>query len=185
MSLLPFIFISIVLLSGALAAFALRNTVHCALGAALAFVALACFYISLGAEFIGFVQILVYVGAIAILVVFVILLTRPERSGAIRIVGSAIGGLLTAAVVLGALLLCVFKSPSLAISTIPASAPQTASIKAIGLKLMSTHLLPLESVAVLLTAALIGAVLFAWDEKTDGESDDADAAADNPDDSAL
>src|SRR3989442_186182 len=62
------------------AALSFRNPVHCALCLALAFAGLAAFYLELGAEFVGFAQILVYIGAVAILIVFAILLTRASEA---------------------------------------------------------------------------------------------------------
>ena len=62
----------------------LRNLVHCALALMVAFAGLAAVYLQLDAQFVGFAQILVYVGAVAILIVFAILLTRsgepPQQS---------------------------------------------------------------------------------------------------------
>src|SRR5580693_7203420 len=62
--------------SGGLAAVLLKNTVHCALAVTIAFGGLALLFLSLDAQFAGFAQILVYIGAVAILIVFAILLTR-------------------------------------------------------------------------------------------------------------
>ena len=69
-----------VTLSGAVAAMTLRRLVHCALALTIAFAGLATLYLSLDAQFAGLAQLLVYVGAIAILIVFAILLTpsSPE-----------------------------------------------------------------------------------------------------------
>src|ERR1700746_3801883 len=66
--------------AGGLAAVTLRNTVHCALAVTVAFAGLALLFLQLDAQFAGFVQILVYVGAVAILVVFAILLTRSSET---------------------------------------------------------------------------------------------------------
>src|SRR5437588_2825808 len=76
--------IAIITLSGALAAATLRKLIHAALSLVIAFVGVAAFYFLLGAEFVGLVQVFVYVGAVAVLIVFTILLTRrdaiaPER----------------------------------------------------------------------------------------------------------
>ena len=60
----------------AAAAMTFRHLVHCALAMAVSFVGLAAIYLQLHAQFVGFAQILVYVGAVAILIVFAILLTR-------------------------------------------------------------------------------------------------------------
>src|SRR5205085_8872925 len=56
------------------------NVVHCALALTLAFAGLAALYLQLDAQFVGFAQILVYVGAVAILIVFAILLTRGAET---------------------------------------------------------------------------------------------------------
>ncbi len=64
----------------AVAAMTLRNLVHSALSLTVSLVGLALLYLNLGAEFVGFVQILVYVGAVAILIVFAVLLTRSGEA---------------------------------------------------------------------------------------------------------
>ena len=76
----------------------LRHLVHCALCAAAAFAGLAMLYLQLDAEFVGFAQLLVYVGAIAILIVFAVLLTRGDevcraagRSSPFWLAGVAVG----------------------------------------------------------------------------------------------
>src|SRR6185503_17693381 len=81
---LTFNLIAVLTIAASVAAMSLRNLVHCALALTVAFAGLAAAYLQLDAQFVGFAQILVYVGAVAILVVFAILLTRggeaPERS---------------------------------------------------------------------------------------------------------
>src|SRR5947209_12590619 len=77
---ITFAIIAAVTIASAVAAMSLRNLVHCALALALAFAGLAAAYLQLGAQFVGFTQLLVYVGAVAILVVFAILLTRGSES---------------------------------------------------------------------------------------------------------
>ena len=67
-------------MAGALAAVLLKNTVHCALALTVAFAGLALLFLELDAQFAGFAQILVYIGAVAILVVFAILLTRGSET---------------------------------------------------------------------------------------------------------
>src|SRR5437867_11904771 len=76
---LPFIIIALLTVGAAVAAMTLRNLVHCALVLTLALAGLAAFYLQLDAQFVGFAQILVYVGAVAILIVFAILLTRGSE----------------------------------------------------------------------------------------------------------
>src|ERR1044072_2176148 len=71
-----FFVLAAVTLAGAICAMSLRNLVHCGLCLALTFAGLAAIYLQLTAEFVGLAQLLVYVGAVAILIVFTILLTR-------------------------------------------------------------------------------------------------------------
>ena len=161
-----FLFLASVTLAGAIGAMAMRNLVHCAVCLVATFVGLAGLYLQLNAQFVGLVQLLVYVGAVAILIVFAILLTRSgELSGA---VGSKAWplGLAVAVLVGGSLTHLFLSSPSLA-----GEAPQemSVSVKQIGNKLMTDYVLPLEVIGLLLTAALIGAVIIAMrDGKANG-----------------
>ena len=75
-----FLILAAMTLVGACAAMMLRGLVHCALALAVAFAGLGTLYLNLGAQFLGLAQLLVYVGAIAVLIVFVILLTRGGDS---------------------------------------------------------------------------------------------------------
>ncbi len=75
-----FLILAAITLAGACAAMMLRGLVHCALAVAIAFAGLGTLYLNLGAQFLGLAQLLVYVGAIAVLIVFVILLTRGGES---------------------------------------------------------------------------------------------------------
>src|SRR5437773_9755448 len=79
-----FIILALLTIAGAAGAMSLRNLVHCALALVVAFAGLAAAYLQLDAQFVGFAQILVYIGAVAILIVFAILLTRggeaPEKA---------------------------------------------------------------------------------------------------------
>src|ERR1700693_2905778 len=78
MSITAFVSIAVFTLAGALAAACLRKLIHAALCLVVAFLGLAAFYLLLGAEFVGLVQVFVYVGAVAVLIVFTILLTHRE-----------------------------------------------------------------------------------------------------------
>ncbi|HEX4028748.1 MAG TPA: NADH-quinone oxidoreductase subunit J [Terracidiphilus sp.] len=149
--------------AGALATVLLKNTVHCALAVAVAFAGLALLFLSLDAQFVGFAQILVYVGAVAILVVFAILLTRgsetPEGGVFSR---SWLAGLAVGAGVFAVLGWAVIESArALPLGT----AAPVATVHDIGVALVGRYVLPLEIVALLLTAATIGAVIVALHEK--------------------
>jgi NADH:ubiquinone oxidoreductase subunit 6 (subunit J) len=148
--------------AGALAAALLRNLVHCALSLTVTFAGLALLYLQLDAQFAGFVQILVYIGAVAILVVFAILLTRGSGIPEYRSYGKSwFAGIVIAAAVFALLTWAITKSFPAASATLPAP---SATVQSIGAALMSSYVLPLEIVAILLTVALIGAVIVAMPE---------------------
>src|ERR687891_671826 len=75
-----FVTLAVITLLSAAGAVSFRNPVHCALSLTLTFAGLAAFYLHLNAQFVGLAQILVYVGAVAILIVFAILLTRADET---------------------------------------------------------------------------------------------------------
>jgi len=140
------------------AALSFRNPVHCVLCLVLAFAGLAAFYLQLGAEFVGFAQILVYIGAVAILVMFAILLTRTSevQEEQRRIPW---GGLAVSAIVFAAL------AAAIRFSTLAGAAPVSEprpTVKQIGVEMFhGPYVLAVEVAGLLLTAALIGAAVIA------------------------
>jgi NADH-quinone oxidoreductase subunit J len=150
--------------AGALAAVLLKNTVHCALALTVAFAGLALLFLELDAQFAGFAQILVYIGAVAILVVFAILLTRGSETPKDGVYSRNWPvGLVIAAGVFSVLGWAVLQSARVLPQGTPAT--PTVTVLQIGNALMGRYVLPLEIVALLLTAALIGAVIVAMHEK--------------------
>lgn len=140
------------------AALSFRNPVHCVLCLVLAFVGLAAFYLQLGAEFVGFAQILVYIGAVAILVVFAILLTRTSEVQEEQR-RFPWGGILVASIVFMALAAAIRLS-SLGWAR-PLSDPRP-TVKQIGMEMFQgPYVLAVEVAGLLLTAALIGAAVIA------------------------
>ncbi len=154
-----FLVIAIITLSGAFAAATLRKLIHAALCLVIAFVGLAASFFLLGAEFVGLVQVFVYVGAVAVLIVFTILLTRREVNGTR---GINWGGAVVALAVFGGLLWTILKTKSLAI---PAPQIEPLTVKRIGEVLMTDFVWPLQCVGLVLTAALIGALVLVMEEK--------------------
>ena len=163
---LVFPILSALTVAFAVGAMTFRNLVHCALCLAGAFGGIALLYLQLNAEFIGFAQILVYVGAVTILIVFAMLLTR-NISGVheLRALGNWISGIGVALLTTGALVFAAVNS-SIAQNAPPATAALPA--RALGERLMSQYVLPLEVLGLLLTAAMLGAVVIALKEP--GES---------------
>ena len=159
---LSFLLLAAITLAGTAAAMSLKNLVHCVLSLTLGLVGLALLYLQLGAQFVGFTQILVYVGAVAILAVFAIMMTRsadpaerPEASS------FRLSGALIAALVFAVLAWAI----SSGMRSFPASTQQPeVSVNQIGIALMHPYVLPLEVIGILLTAALVGAAVLAMDE---------------------
>jgi NADH-quinone oxidoreductase subunit J len=145
--------------AAAVAAMTLRNLVHCALCMAVVFIGLACVYLQLNAQFVGFAQVLVYVGAVAILIVFAILLTRSsDTQSTVRVAPGWMTGLGIAAALLAVLGWVVLRSPTL---TAPGEPAAELTVRDIGNALMTGYVVPLQIIGLLLTAALIGAVIIA------------------------
>jgi NADH-quinone oxidoreductase subunit J len=159
----PFAIIAILTIASAVAAMTLRNLVHCALSVAVTFAGLAALYLQLNAQFVGFAQILVYIGAVSILIVFAILLTRGSEPPLHSIFSSSwVAGVGVAVVVF--ILLSAAIAGSFIIKRAEPKEPE-ASVLQIGQQLMTKYILPLEVIGLLLTAALIGAVILAMHEK--------------------
>ncbi len=154
-----FIAIAILTCVGALAAATLPRLIHAALSLVAAFVGLAAFYILLGAEFVGLVQIFIYVGAVAVLIVFTILLTHRESSD--RDPFNWLGAVVAVAVC-GGLFWAVAKSAGLWSAPVP---NYDLTVRKIGDALMTAYIWPLLCVGLLLTAALIGALILVFEEK--------------------
>ena len=159
MSTVAFIVIAILTLAGALAAASLPKLIHAALCLVVAFVGIAAFFFLLGAEFVGLVQVFVYVGAVAVLIVFTILLTHhtDENNG-----GFNWSGVVIAIAVFSGLVRAILQTPALSIA-----APQieALTVKRIGEVLMADYVWPLQCVGLLLTAALIGGLILVMEEK--------------------
>ncbi len=156
-----FIILSITALTGAISAIFLKNLIYAVYSLLLLFVAIAGIFLMLMAEFLAVVQILVYLGAIGILVLFGVMMTR-NISGASseRILsrGWFFGLVISVLMLFGVLI------PGLAFSELsssPAVETITPSVKEIGIQLMHLNTPALWLTAVLLTAALIGAVVVA------------------------
>lgn len=163
--------LSLLIGASAVAAITLRDLVHCVLCLAVTFAGLAAVYLRLGAEFIAFSQVLVYVGAVAILALFVVLLTRTgepasesrfsiQRLAPLAVCGLVFTGLAGAA-----------WSSSLRGSREAVSA--AIKLRDVGRELMVGYVVPLEVLGLLLTAALIGAAILAQrdERKEAGDTD--------------
>ncbi len=153
---IAFWILSTIAVLGALVAVRRRNLIHGVFALMIFFAALAGLFLLLLAEFIAAVQVLVYIGAVGILLLFAIMLTERVTGDDDRRVTSRgwFWGLMVAAAVFILLLLPAIQQ----FPTPEATQAPDPSVKALGHKLMNPYVVTLEVLALLLTAALIGAV---------------------------
>jgi NADH:ubiquinone oxidoreductase subunit 6 (subunit J) len=145
-------------LIGALIAVSQQNLLRAALGLILAFLGVAGIYFMLEAEFVGVVQILIYVGAISVLILFAVMLTR----GLMRSTTSAHNTQWIAAACIALLLFTILAAVSIAANWHIVETKITGDlIPQIGTQLMTTYLLPFVAISLLLLAALVGAIVIA------------------------
>jgi NADH:ubiquinone oxidoreductase subunit 6 (subunit J) len=159
------ILLGLVVLAAAAVAMTLRNLIHSALLLVLAWAGIAGFYLWAGAQFVAFAQILVYVGAVSMVVLFAVLLTRQSERLPVEpdSVVRAIGAITAAGGVAGVLLGAVLASPFQVVAAQPAS----ISVKQLGQVLMGPHAAALLIVGIILTVALLGAVVIASQDRED------------------
>jgi NADH-quinone oxidoreductase subunit J len=162
MSTYLFILFGALAIGCAVAMVAHRNPLYSAISLIGVFVSLACLYMMLQAPFIAAVQVIVYAGAIMVLVVFVIMLLnveeevrRPVRLHYLIPVGVVLAALLTAE---AAFILKLPGAPADIYGPQPSDVGLTASI---GTGLFTTYLLPFEVTSVLILMALVGAITLA------------------------
>lgn len=169
MTLLPLIFIMILTLGSAAAAMMLRNLIHSALLLILSWAGLAAFYLWAGAEFVAFAQVLVYVGAVSMVVLFAVLLTRRSRAD-LEVPPPALNRILLA-VVPAALIAGLLSGAALGAFPICHAGPAPEiTVKEIGSLLLGPHTAALLVIGVLLTVALLGAIVIASPDKPEDES---------------
>lgn len=146
----------------ALSMVAQRNPLYSAVSLVGVFASLACLYLTLAAPFIAAVQIIVYAGAIMVLVVFVIMLLNVEEEVRRPV---RLGYLLFLAVLFGAILFgeAVFMLTLGGRSQVlpQAASGEVGSTASIGTGLFTEYLLPFEITSVLILMALVGAITLA------------------------
>ena len=153
LSLVMFYVLSVVCLGGALGVVLSRNVMYAALLLLVSLIGVAGVFLLLLAEFIALVQVLIYGGAITIVALFVIMLTREQEFLALRdnpqrplavVAGLAVFGLLVAAMVNG--------SPD-------ATVRESVGFGALGESLFTQWAVPFEVASLVLLVALIGAIV--------------------------
>lgn len=142
---------------GGFAVLVSRNVMHAAFWVLEVMVAVGGLFLLLGAEFLSFVQVMVYAGAVSVLLVFTVMLTLRRREDAVRSLDfSAAAAAL--ALVLGGVLLAALEAYSPEISEF---ARMPRGVSALGMELFTHWVLPFEVASLVLLVALVGAVWWA------------------------
>ena len=166
---IAFWILSAIALLGALVAVRKRNLIHGVFALLVFFAGLSGLFLLLLAEFIAAVQVLVYIGAVGVLLLFAIMLTeRVAGDDGRRMTsrGSFLGFVVAVAVFVVLLLPAILQLP------LPEVAQEiNPSVEELGKKLMNPYVVTLEVLALLLTAALIGAVTAAQGVRMPKEED--------------
>lgn len=140
-----------------------RNLLHAVLFLILSFVGVAGFFVLLSADFIAMAQIIIYVGAIAVLVLFAVLLT--PRSGRDNGETSMLAPAVLLSIALFAVIVFVVYDTDWALI----SESPNLTARELGNALLSTWVLPFQLASVLLTAALVGAIMLVRSAEEEAE----------------
>jgi len=153
---ITFWLLAIVAILSALGVVLLRNVFRSALSLILCFLSVAGIYVTLQADFLAAIQVLVYIGAISILIILAIMLTRDMPQG------SPANNLRIPALIVGVLFFVIVAWAMTNTQwSVSATAPQAPTTSGIGEKLFGANgfILPVEIIPVLLLAAIIGAIV--------------------------
>ncbi|HEY3230468.1 MAG TPA: NADH-quinone oxidoreductase subunit J [Roseiflexaceae bacterium] len=162
-----FILLSALILGGALAVVTVKNLIHAALWLIATFFGVGALYLLMEAEFIAVVQVLVYVGAISILILFAIMLTRHVTGEGVRQLYKRWWvALLVAAGLFGLLIVPTVYNYNWEGIAPPTQPQAIAASVQLGTAFMREYLLPFELASVLLLVALIGAIVIAFEERS-------------------
>jgi NADH-quinone oxidoreductase subunit J len=167
---IAFIVLSLVMIASAVFTVTAKKPVYSVVGLLVNFIALAITYLTLHAEFLAVMQIVVYSGAILILFVFVIALlssgTKPFETGPNRMPRAVIPAVLLGLIGFAAITIAISRTlfAPAAIAGATGDANVFGSVADFGTALFTSNLLPFEVTAFVLMVAIIGVVLLAGDE---------------------
>ncbi|MCE5300439.1 MAG: NADH-quinone oxidoreductase subunit J [Spirochaetia bacterium] len=136
------------------------NIFHSAIYLALCLFGVAAIFAMLGSFFLAGLQVLIYIGAVVVLTIFVISLTRQVSGESDAQMGNILPAFLTAGLSTTLIILAVLKTDwnTMAGESV-AALEKTNNVTLLGNQLISSFVLPFEVISVLLLAALIGAVV--------------------------
>ena len=162
-TILIFVLFGAMAIGCAVAMVAQRNPLYSAISLVGVFVSLACLYLTLQAPFIAAVQVIVYAGAIMVLVVFVIMLLNVEEEARrpLRLRFLVPVGVLLAAILMGEAAFILQLGGSSRAQPVAPQASEIGLTASVGTGLFTKYLLPFEVTSVLILMALVGAITLA------------------------
>lgn len=163
---LQFVFIlgAAITLVSALMVVTVKNLIHAAFYLILTLFGIAVLFVMLNATFMAVIQVVVYIGAIAILIIMAVMVTRNVTGSQSTIFNTSKWVAALIALLVGATLYLGLNAwPQLA--EYAPEADTTGHIAQIGTELVGKYVVPFEVASVLLLAALVGAIVIAWPRK--------------------
>ena len=154
---------TLVILGGSVLAVSSSSLVRALVGLITTLVGVAGMYMLLATPFMAFMQLLIYVGAVSVLIFFAVMLTRAEKGGdeagnaPMKTYVFGLASTIAPAAILGWL---IMKKPVESIAT-----PAEITIKQLGGELLGSYFLPFELISVILMVAMSGAVLLTWEKR--------------------
>nr|WP_150959292.1 NADH-quinone oxidoreductase subunit J [Aneurinibacillus sp. XH2] len=160
---LVFFVFALLIIGGAIFMISFTKVVHMVVALAFSFLSLAGLYVLLEAEFVAFVQVLIYAGAVSILMIFGIMMTKhrdedkapPPRQTHNILLGIGILGLF-------GILFYAIQTADFPVENVSLAQDNTLEI---GTRIFTDHVIPFELMSVLLTVAFIGAIVVAKREE--------------------
>jgi NADH-quinone oxidoreductase subunit J len=162
---IAFFVLALLTIGGAVFMISFTRVVHMVVALAFTFLSIAGLYVLLEAEFVGMTQILVYSGAISILMLFGIMLTRHDASEVQEGRNPARWPVRIGVVIF--FVLVFFGIQSVQWSDKAADFTKQNNVKEIGIQMFNNYVIPFEEVSVLLLVALVGAIILAKKEAED------------------
>ncbi|GIW01103.1 NADH-quinone oxidoreductase subunit J [Roseiflexus sp.] len=162
-----FLIFAALILASAILTVTVKNIVHAALWLISSFFGVGALYLLMEAEFLGVAQVLIYVGALSILILFAIMLTRDlEGSQNRQLTPRWWIALIVPAALFGLLIVPTVMTHAWQLPPPPTGQPPAISgAQQIGTAFMREYLLSFEVAAILLTVAMIGAIVIAFEER--------------------
>ncbi|HHY75005.1 MAG TPA: NADH-quinone oxidoreductase subunit J [Bacillus bacterium] len=165
--LLAFFILALIAIAGGVLMLNLTKVVHMVVALVFTFLALAGLYVTLSAEFVAIVQVLIYSGAVTIIMLFGIMLTKHndeevKKPGLLKTVFVTAG-------IIGFFLVMYFSINDLTLGEQALNLHEN-NVLQIGTELYSKYIIPFELVSVLLLVALIGAIILSKKDDKEGEA---------------